>query len=241
MNYALVLAGGIGRRMGAGIPKQFIEINGKPIIIYSLEVLTGHPEIDGVFVVCIESWREQLLANIKKFNIPKVIDVLPQGNSRRESSYIGVKAVAKHSLNPEGDIVLIHDAARPMLTADIISRNISDAEKYGGCETVCSMNDTVIRSQGEFTESISDIVPRNELARVQTPQSFKVAGIFAAHEYYRKALDAGRDVPDITDDAGLMLFCGRKVKLTEGSSLNIKLTAKEDIAFFKAVINSQGE
>ena len=235
MNYALVLAGGVGSRMGAGIPKQFIEVDGKPIMIHTLEAFSLHPEIDGIFIVCIQEWREELLDCLTRFHVKKVLDVLPQGSDRRESSYIGVKAVFSYSKSPENDIVLIHDAARPLVTEEIISRNIADARRFGACETVCKMTDTVIRSEDGFAGNIEAIVPRENLSRVQTPQSFCLADIMAAHEFYREKLGA-EALPEITDDAGLMLYYGKKVWLTEGSSLNIKLTGKEDIAFFEAIV-----
>ena len=128
MNFALVLAGGVGSRMGADKPKQFIEAGGKPIIIYSLEAFSKHPEIDGVFVVCIEEWQEELSHMIKKFGVEKILGIYPQGNDRRRSSFIGVNAVAEyikaHGQSSAEQVVLIHDAARPLVTADIISRNI---------------------------------------------------------------------------------------------------------------------
>jgi 2-C-methyl-D-erythritol 4-phosphate cytidylyltransferase len=243
MNFALVLAGGVGSRMGADMPKQFIEVNGKPIIIYSLEAFSKHSEIDGIFVVCIEDWQKELLKMIKDFGVEKVLGVFSQGKDRRESSLIGVNAVSSY-LTEKGEqlsehTVLIHDAARPLVTAEIISRNIWDAKRYGACETVCKMADTVIKSDDGFTYSPSDIVPRGNLSRVQTPQSFIVSEIAEAHKHYEEAMRVSPDsVPEITDDAGLMLFCKKPVKLTEGSSLNIKLTTKEDIDFFAAMTRS---
>ena len=240
MNFALVLAGGVGSRMGADKPKQFIEAGGKPIIVYSLEAFSKHPEIDGVFVVCIEEWQEELSGMIKKFGVEKILGIYPQGNDRRRSSFIGVNAVAEY-IKAQGQgvgeqVVLIHDAARPLVTADIISRNIIDAKEFGACETVCKMADTVVKSDDGFTYAPEDIVPRGNLSRVQTPQSFILSEILNAHKNYEEALSSSPEsVPEITDDAGLMLFCGKRVKLTQGSGLNIKLTTKEDIEFFKAV------
>lgn len=241
MNYALVLAGGVGSRMGADIPKQFIEVDGKPIMIHTLEAFSCHPEIDGIFIVCIREWQEELQACLSRFHVEKVIGILPQGQDRRESSYIGVQAVFSYSKDPANDIVLIHDAARPLVTAEIICQNIADAKRFGACETVCKMTDTVIRSEDGFAWNIGAIVPRGDLSRVQTPQSFRLADIMDAHGFYReKLLQAGADsVPEITDDAGLMLYRGKKVWLTEGSCLNIKITGKEDIAFFEAIVKNR--
>ncbi len=239
MNYALVLAGGVGSRMGADIPKQFIEVGGKPIIVYSLEAFSTHSEIDGIFVVCIEEWQERLKEDIKRFSVEKILGVLPQGRDRRESSYIGVNAVWDYVLCEEKEssdtVVLIHDAARPLVTRDIISRNIADAKKYGGCETVCSMNDTVVKSIDGMAHGITDIVPRKELFRVQTPQSFVLKEIKAAHDAYGKIAEKS-GAPEITDDAGLMLYVGKSVKLTEGSGLNIKVTSKDDLVLAEAVL-----
>lgn len=253
MNYALILAGGVGSRMGAGMPKQFLEVCGKPVLVYTLEAFSAHPEIDAIFIVCIQAWQEELKKCLARFHVEKVAGVLPQGGDRRESSYIGVKAVFSASASPETDLVLIHDAARPLVTGDMISRNIADARRFGACETVCPMTDTVLESGADgFAETVEAIVPRGRLARVQTPQSFRLTEIMAAHEFYREALrrtkkaafPAGREtepLPEITDDAGLMLYYGKRVYLTEGSSLNIKLTGKEDVALFEAIVKARQE
>ncbi len=249
MNYALILAGGVGSRMGADVPKQFIEVGGKPIIIHSLERFAAHSDIDSIFVVCIEEWQPLLEKQIAEFGLSKVTKILPQGRDRRESSYIGIKAIAEDAeirgASLKDSVVLIHDAARPLVTAEIISENIADAKRYGACETVCKMADTVIKSEDGFTRAITDIVPRESLFRVQTPQSFTLDVILSAHENYIKILaeceQLGDNAPEITDDAGLVLLLGKEVKLTDGSSLNIKLTTREDIDFFAAVTLKNNE
>jgi len=221
MNIAIVLAGGIGKRMGGDIPKQFLLLEDKPVLINTLEKFSSCDKIDGILVICVKDWIPYCEELIKKFNVPKVFGVFEGGETRRNSSYNGCLKALEFSKGDKDSIVLIHDAARPFVSEEIILNNIQSAEINGACETVISVNDTVLRAKnGKALE----IVPRDELFRVQTPQSFKLSVILSAHESYVK-----NPTCEITDDAGLILAAGGDVALVNGSGKNIKITTKEDM------------
>lgn len=232
MNVAVVLAGGIGQRMGEKIPKQFIEVNDIPIIIHTLEAFHSHSEIDAIVVVCLEEWFSKLNELIKKYNLNKVRTMVKPGATRRESSFNAIKSL--DSFCRDEDIVLIHDAARPNISKKVISENIAIAKKVGACETVTPAHDTIVMSRdGAFSH---EIPPREKLFIVQTPQSFKYSLIKEAHIHYMEKQDSGMTVPDITDDAGLLLYADQKVALVIGDKLNIKVTSPEDILLLKAIL-----
>ncbi len=221
MNYAVVLAGGIGKRMGGNVPKQFMEIDGTPIIVKTLEKFSACDEIDGIVVVSVDVDTVKKLA--VNFGIRKIKAIVPGGKTRRESSFIGCKAVRELG-GADGDIVLIHDAARPFVTEKIILENIEAAKECGACETAVPVNDTVIRGEGGF---LGEIVPREGLLRVQTPQSFKLGLILAAHETAENL--SAEEKENITDDASVAAFAGNKVKIVAGNNKNIKITTSDDL------------
>lgn len=230
MNIALILAGGQGLRMGVNKPKQFIDLFDKPIIIYTLEAFDNHPEIDYMAIVCLQEWQDELKILIKDYNIKKVKWIIDAGESRRQSSYNGIMTI--HTDCNDNDIVLIHDAARPFVTSRIISENIKIAGEYGACNTVIPTQDTIVKSlDGIMMDSIP---PRNELYLVQTPQSFVLKNITYAHKYYISNKDD--KLPEVTDDCGLLLFCGLAVKFAEGDKFNLKVTSNEDLFICKAII-----
>lgn len=176
MNYAVVLAGGVGKRMGAGVPKQFIEIDGKPMLVHTLERFAKTDEIGKIVVVTVDVGETREL--IKKYDIPKIEIIVSGGATRRLSSKIGCETLLKLGAGRD-DIVLIHDAARPFVTKEIILANIEAVKKYGACETAEKIHDTVISAKDE---RLSEIIPRDGLFLVQTPQSFRLGIICDAHE-----------------------------------------------------------
>lgn len=230
MNIALLTAGGVGARMHQDIPKQFLTVNEKPVIVYTLEAFQAHSNIDEIAVVCVEGWEGILEAYARQFNISKLKKIIPGGRNGMESIMNGIFELEKdHSAD---DIVLIHDSIRPMVSADIISDCIVTTQRYGcaitviPCAEVMLTTDDAVVSNGQ--------VNRDNLKRTQTPQ-----GIFLgkACELYRKAVSVGNT--ESIAMCATMVESGEQVHFCHGSERNIKLTTVEDIDIFKALLIAQ--
>ena len=229
MNIALILAAGTGSRMGnADKPKQFLPIYGKPLMIHTIEAFEMHDEIDKIVVVTSEGYDDQVKVWCKQYDLSKVKAVAIGGDSRQISVYNGLQAVKEIGAK-EDDIVLIHDAARPLISKNIISKNIEACMRYGAVDTVIQASDTIINSADG--EKISNIPIRKELYQGQTPQTFKLGLILEAHEHAK----AGK-VPNVTDDAKLVISMGKEVHLVEGSKQNFKITTFDDLMMLKALL-----
>lgn len=226
MNIALVLAGGKGTRMGADVPKQYIEYNNKPMLVHTLEAIADVSAIDKVCVICPADSIEYAKTLVEKYGIQKVLWVAAGGADRRESSYIGVSLLAQQC--DENDIVLIHDGARPNVSQRIILENIEMASKYGACETVIHSQDTIAVSEDGV--KIAGIPDRKKMYNVQTPQTFKLKTIAEAHQAW--IANGGGDV---TDDASLVLAMGQDVYIVEGEKNNLKITTEEDLRILYSV------
>ncbi len=226
-NIALIIAGGSGNRMRQDIPKQFITVNERPVIVYTLEAFEQHPEIDAIAVVCIEGWEQVLWAYARQFNINKLKTVVPGGQNGQGSIRNGVFALEKQ-FQPD-DIVLIHDAIRPMVSAEIISDNIRVARKYGNAITVIPCAEAMLETDDGIISTGS--YPRDRLKRTQTPQAFYLRDICGLH---RRALEAG--ITNSIASCTLKIEMGEQVFFSTGSEKNIKLTTVEDIDIFKALL-----
>ena len=226
-NIGLLIAGGSGNRMHQDIPKQFITVNERPVIVYTLEAFEKHPEIDSIAVVCIEGWEQVLWAYAKQFNITKLQYVVPGGKNGQDSIRNGVFELEKHF--DKDDIVLIHDAIRPMISAEIISDNIRVAREKGNATTVIPCAEAMLQTE-DGAVSIGSY-PRDNLKRTQTPQAFHIGYICELH---RKALEAG--ITNSVASCTLMIEMGEQVYFSAGSEINIKLTTVEDIDIFKALL-----
>ncbi len=227
MNIALIIAGGVGARMHQDIPKQFLTVNERPVIIYTLEAFQQHPEIDSIAVVCIEGWEQVLRAYANQFNITKLRYVVPGGKNGQDSIRNGVYELEKH-FAPE-DLVLIHDAIRPMVSAEIISDCIRVANQYGNAITVIPCAEAMLETDDSFTAT--GVYPRDRLKRTQTPQAFRIGDICDLH---RRALAAG--ITNSVASCTLKMEMGEPVYFSAGSEKNIKLTTVEDIEIFKALL-----
>lgn len=226
-NIGLLIAGGSGNRMHQDIPKQFITVNERPVIVYTMEAFEKHPEIDLLAVVCIGGWENVLWAYAKQFNITKLKYVIPGGENGQDSIRNGVMELEQH-FNPD-DLVLIHDAIRPMVSAEIISDNIRVAREYGNAITVIPCAEAMLQTEDGLVSKGS--YPRDNLKRTQTPQAFKLGDICTLH---RKALEAG--ITNSVASCTLMIEMGEQVFFSIGSEKNIKLTTVEDIDIFKALL-----
>ena len=229
MNIALILAAGTGSRMGnADKPKQFLPIYGKPLMIHTIEAFEMHDNIDKIVVVTSEGYDDQVKVWCKQYDLSKVKAVTIGGDSRQISVYNGLQAIKELGAK-EDDVILIHDAARPLISKNIISKNIEACTKYDAVDTVIQASDTIIKSVDG--ETISDIPVRKELYQGQTPQTFKLGLILQAHENAK----AGK-IPNVTDDAKLVISMGKAVHLVEGSKQNFKITTFDDLMMLKALL-----
>ena len=226
-NIAMLLAGGSGNRMRQDIPKQFLTVNERPVIIYTLEAFERHPEIDAIAVVCIEGWEQVLWAYARQYKITKLQFVVPGGKNGQESIRNGVMELEKHY--ESDDLVLIHDAIRPMVSAEIISDNIRVAREYGNAIAVIPCAEAMLETEDGVVSSGS--YPRDRLKRTQTPQAFHIGDICDLH---RRALEAG--ITNSVASCTLKIEMGEQVYFSSGSEKNIKLTTVEDIEIFKALL-----
>ncbi|MGV8980477.1 2-C-methyl-D-erythritol 4-phosphate cytidylyltransferase [Clostridium sp.] len=228
MNIAIILAGGKGTRMGiVDQPKQFIDIYGKPIVVHTIEAFDIHEQIDAIAVVCLKEWHEDIKIWTRKYELNKIKWIVDGGETRQESVLNGLKAIEEDISSD--DIVVIHDAARPLISHRIIIDNIEGARKYGAVDTVIPASDTIIQSIDNDT--ISSIPVRKELYLGQTPQSFIYSTIYDAHKKAAKS-----ELQDSTDDCRLVLNYGKKVHLVNGDKLNFKITTMEDLLLLKSII-----
>lgn len=225
---AIIFAGGSGARMGAGIPKQFIEVNGKPIIIHTLDIFEDHPAIDEIYVACKEDCIKQLEKYCRRFLITKVQAIVPGGATGQDSIYNALCAAKK---NNDDAIVLIHDGVRPYITKEVIAANIESVEKYGSAITCTALYETPVVSHDGC--SIDEVPDRSKYFTAQAPQSFRLNDVLAAHERTRKV---NPDYTGIVDTCNLMKSLGIDVKLVLGPRGNIKVTTPEDIYTFRALI-----
>ena len=226
-NVALLIAGGSGNRMHQDIPKQFITVNERPVIVYTLEAFENHPAIDAIAVVCIQGWEQVLWAYAKQFNITKLKYIVPGGKNGQDSIRNGVFELEKHF--DKDDLVLIHDAIRPMVSAEIISDNIRVAREFGNAITVIPCAEAMLQTEDGVVSVGS--YPRDRLKRTQTPQAFKIGDICDLH---RRALEAG--ITNSVASCTLKIEMGEQVYFSAGSEKNIKLTTVEDIDIFKALL-----
>lgn len=228
MNIAIIIAGGTGARMGQDIPKQFLNVGEKPIIIYTLEVFQNHPNIDGIVVVCVKGWENVLASYAKQFNIYKLSSIVEGGSCGQESIKNGLDEVKR--LYNGNDIVLIHDAIRPMVSEEIISDTIAKCSLYGNATSVIPCTTVVL--QKETDEYAENVIDRDTLKLTQTPQAFVLKDILNAHEEAKL-----KGITNSVASCSLYSELGRKVYFSVGSETNIKLTRPADIEIFKALLN----
>ena len=227
-NIAVIFAGGTGRRMQTvSKPKQFLELKGKPVIIYTLELFDNHPEIDGIVVVCIENWIPFLKKQLKKFEINKVKSIVPGGTSGQESIFNGLK----ETLNVYGERcnVLIHDGVRPLITEETISNNIATVNQFGNCITCVPATETFVVTQKDGS---LEIPSRNACLIARAPQTFRLKDILKAHE---TAIKEGRN--DFIDSCTMMSYYGHSIHTVIGPMENIKITTPSDFFIFKAMVD----
>lgn len=230
-NIALIIAGGIGSRMGQDIPKQFINVHDKPVIVYTMEAFQKHPQIDAIEVVCLDGWHDVLRAYAKQFGIAKLENIVSGGKNGQDSIRNGLNDIYKR-YNSDDDIVLIHDAIRPMLLPEIISDNIKVCREYGNAITVVPCTAAMLKTYDSL--STTEQVARDNLKITQTPQSFFIKDIISAH---KEALEKG--ITNSVASCTMYIELGKKLYMSKGSEKNLKLTTTEDIEIFKALLQAK--
>jgi 2-C-methyl-D-erythritol 4-phosphate cytidylyltransferase len=223
MSYQVVIpAAGQGKRMKAGMNKQFIELQDQPVIVHTLKVFERDEWCEGIILVINEAERERFAELLKRFSIKKVISMVSGGAERQHSVYNGLKAVRN------SDIVLIHDGARPFITVEKIHELVNAAKEHGAAIVAVPVKDTIKRVCGGYVDKT---VERSSLWAIQTPQAFHISLVLEAHE--RASLEGYIG----TDDASLVERMGRTVKVIEGDYRNIKLTTPDDLLFAEVILS----
>lgn len=233
MNIALLTAAGSGTRMHQDIPKQFLHVDNKPIIIHTMEAFQRHPSIDAIIVVTIDSWSEVVWAYAKQFNIDKLKWVVPGGNTGQESIHNGLVTLANAGIGEE-IVVMIHDGNRPLVTSEIISDSLVTFKKYGSAVAVIPCTEVVFESEDGFSSCVS--TEREKLFRTQTPHTYRLNDLLEAH---KEAAEKG--ITGTAASCMLMKELGKMTYFSKGSEANFKLTTLEDLSLFKALLTTKQE
>lgn len=232
MNYAIVLAAGVGQRMrNGGLPKQFLKLMGKPIIIYTLEKFEECEEIDKVIIVCHGSYIEYMQNLLGLYQIRKTDKIIVGGIDRQDSLMRGLNAITENDGDPE-DIVVIHDGVRPLVTTVTIHENIRVAKQYGCAITVHPVTESVVITESEDA-NMADFKKRSNTYSMTAPQTFKLGSIMAA--YHKIDLSNQGDIP-LLDAAMVYAQAGGEVHLVKEQGVNIKITTPEDFYYLKAIL-----
>lgn len=233
MNIALIIAGGSGNRMGQDIPKQFMHVDGCPIIIHTMLCFQRHPDIEAIAVVCLRGWETVLQSYANQFNVTKLKWIFPGGNSGMESIHNGIYGLKEAGCADE-DLVLIHDAVRPLLSQDIISSNIAICKAYGYAITGIKCREAVLESHDGFSTKTS--IPRDTLIRTQTPQTFSLKNIINVHELAKQ-----KGISDSVSSCTLVAEIQEDIEMhiVPGSEINIKVTTVEDLEILKALMHTK--
>lgn len=227
---AVIFAGGTGVRMGAELPKQFIEVEGKPIMIHTLDIFEKSSLVDEVYIACKADYLDLLKGLVEQYKISKVQGMVPGGTSALDSQYKGLAEAAKY--NPEDTIVLIHDGVRPCINDDLIEKVVRLTEDKGAVATCTPMFETPVISKGG--EVVEETPLRADCYTAQAPQAFRLGELLAAHEEVRAK---NPDYKGLVDSCSLMRSIGKDVAILKGPRTNIKVTTPEDLYIFKAMLD----
>jgi 2-C-methyl-D-erythritol 4-phosphate cytidylyltransferase len=232
MNIAVIFAGGVGTRMKTSdLPKQFLMVHGKPIIVHTIEIFQNHPEIDGIICVCVEGWIDYMEELKYRYRLEKIAKIVPGGETGQLSIYNGLKAAAA-SFGLNDNVVLIHDGVRPLISAETITANIASVKANGSAITSVPAQETVIVVDDD--EQVQEIVERSHARLARAPQSFYLKEILEAQE---TAISQG--LTNMTDSCTLMKHFGKKLYTIPGERNNIKITTPEDFYTFRALSDAK--
>ena len=229
MNIAIIFAGGVGTRMGSDIPKQFLVLNGKPVLVHALELYQRHPQIDGIVLVVAKQYFDDCRGLCAQYGIDKLKALAECGKSAQDSIYSGLKCAAERF--PADSVVLLYDGVRPYLLPQVITDNIEAVKRFGSAVTYTPCYETIVLSRDGA--AIDAIPTRKESYTAQAPQSFRLGRILAAHEKVRARSEG---YTDLVDQATLLFALGEKVHLVPGNRGNVKITTPEDIVTLEALV-----
>lgn len=232
MNIALVTAAGKGSRMHQEIPKQFMPIKNKPLIIYTLEAFERHPNIDSIIIPCLKGWEQIMTAYVKQYHISKVKWIIPGGDNGQESIKLALDELAKTCSGE--DTVLIHDGNRALITEEIISDAIVTCREKGNAVAVISCNEVIVKTDNQC--DANTFLNRDELKRTQTPHAFSLKKLLWAHEEAKK-----RNITQTVATCDLMMLLGETIHFSIGSERNMKITNPIDVKIFEALLAVDSE
>lgn len=231
---ALILAAGSGSRMGFDIPKQFVNVYGKPVVIYTLEAFEHNPLIDSIILVCIDGWQDMLLNYAEQYQIKKIKKIVLGGHSVQESIKNGIDYISDYS--DKDDIIVIHDGVRPLIDDDILSDVIIKCKQYGNAVSSLPYYEQVFIKSDDI--SSQNYIQRDSVRRVMTPQAYKCGRI---KQIYDKAFEQNKGIGPSCYANTVMVDFGERLYFASGSEKNIKLTTKENLELFKFYLKVEGK
>ena len=233
MTVALLTAAGIGARMGQDIPKQFMHVDNKPLIIHTMMAFQKHPSIDAIMVVTLPEWKAVLQAYAKQFNITKLKWIADGGKTGQESIRNGLNLL-RNELDDD-DTVMIHDGNRCLVSADIISDSLATYNNYGCAVAVIPCVEAIFRSDDNGISS-NNSIPREQLFRTQTPHTYSLGKLLWAHEIAEQ-----KRITNTAATCVLMQMLGEKIYFSKGSEMNLKITTVDDMEIFEALLHTKKE
>ena len=232
--HAVIIAGGSGSRMGQDIPKQFLNVHDKPVLLYTLEGFQRHPDIDEITLVCLEGWHNVALAYARQFSISKLARIVSGGTSGQESIRNGVFAL--EGIAEPDDLVVIHDGIRPLVDDHVLSDVVRVAKEKGNAVTSLPYNEQIFVVSEDDPTTTTQYIPRETLRRVSTPQAYRFDVLDAA---YHEAFERGSGIDGSHYTNTMMVDLGETLYFAAGSDKNIKLTSKDDLELFKAYLRME--
>ncbi len=233
MVVALLTAAGTGTRMGQDIPKQFMHINNKPLIVYTLEAFQNHPSIDAIICVTLPNWIDVLKAYAMQFNITKLKWVVPGGATGQESILKGLMTIKEEA--GEDVTVMVHDGNRCLVSSEIISNSLAVYKEHGSAVAAIPCVEAVFFSEDNGASSVTSI-PREQLYRTQTPHTYDLRKLLWAHDEAAK-----KNITNTAASCTLMQALGETVYFSKGSEENLKITTVEDLKLFEVLLHTKKE
>lgn len=233
-NIALIIAGGVGSRMGFDIPKQFVKVYDKPVLLYTLESFQRHSMVDAIVCVCIEGWEEELIRYAEFYGISKLKQLVKGGNTGQESIRNGVFAINEFA--DPNDNIIIHDGIRPMVDDYVLTDVLNVCESKGNAVTSLPYNEQIFLVAEDDPATTTKYIPRETLRRVSTPQAYKLSKLVWA---YTKAFEEKIGIYGSSYTNTMMVELGERLHFAAGSDKNIKLTTPDDLELFKGYLNAK--